>query len=115
MSTMEAYLEELRQLETAIRNSAAPAPDHLHIEPHNPGGNRKGSYYRLRADKGKKCPNGKGFQYLGRSTGNNYLLWSARMRSRDAIAEITKRAEIVRTWLANPITVPQQPIEEEKS
>ena len=105
MDSLRSVLKELRQLETNIQQSGPVAPAGLWIDNYQPGG-RDTTYARLRVDSGP-CPNGKRTMGLKRLGSQEHRDWQARIRRRDAIEEITRRAQVIQGLLdAEPIWQP---------
>ena len=105
MNSLKNVLEELNQLEANIHQSGHVAAKGIWIDEYQPGG-RDTIYARLRADS-CTCPNGRRTQGLKRLGSPEYRDWQARIRRRDAIAEITRRVQVIQELLdSGPIWQP---------
>ena len=108
MDSLRNALEELNQLEANIRQSGLVAARGIWIDEYQPGG-RDTIYARLRAD-ACTCPNGRRTQGLKRLGSPEHRDWQARIKRRDAIEEIARRAQMIQGLLdAEPIWQPSAP------
>ena len=108
MNSLKNVLEELSQLEANIRQSGPIASRGIWIDEYQPGG-RDTIYARLRADS-CMCPNGRRTQGLKRLGSKEHRDWQARIRRRDAIDKIARRAQVIQGLLdAEPIWQPSVP------
>ena len=108
MESLHAALSELKQHEQSIRNDGPVAPANCWIDIYSPSC-RNIAYARLRTDS-NFCPNGKRTMGLKRVGSQEHRDWQARIRRRNAIEEIAKRAQVIQSLLdTEPIWQPSTP------
>ena len=95
---LQAELADLRQLEQCIRRTGKVSPSGRWLDTYTSRGRR---YARLRAE--KAIFDGKFTMGLGRIGSPDHRDWQARIKRRNAIQEIERRAIAIQSWLDNPI------------
>jgi hypothetical protein len=103
MNALHQALEELRAHRQRIEASGPIAPAGVWIEVYRPGG-RDVDYARLKAEKamwGKSRMRG-----LKRVGSAEHRDWQIRIKRRDALLEIERRAIAIQAMLDNPIWEP---------
>lgn len=92
MESLHATLSELTEQQHQVRDDGPVAPANCWIDTYRPSG-RETVYARLRCD--RVLANGKRTQGLGRVGSSDHRDWQARIRRRNALQELERRAEAV--------------------
>lgn len=104
MNPLQTVLDELKELEQAVRADGAIAPANVWVDTYTPGG-RKTSYARKRSD--RALWDGKKTKGLGKVGGDAHLDFEQSIKRRKALEEITRRAVSLQAMLDNPIWEPE--------